>query len=101
MEKPVPRRRSPPLSPTGAVAGQGFNVQPGGDSALGVTGVGFLPGLSMVVDGKPMNTVFGHDNFLSAVIAGAFIAKAGAHQIWVANPDKKISNKIEFKVTAN
>jgi hypothetical protein len=89
------------LSPTGAVAGQGFNVQPGGDSALGVTGVGFLPGLSLVVDGKPMNTVFGHDNFVSAVIAGAVIAKAGAHQVWVANPDKKVSSKVEFKVTAN
>jgi hypothetical protein len=89
------------VSPTGSVAGQGFSVQPSGDSALGVAGVGFLPGLNVVVDGKPMMTVFGHDNFVSAVIPSALIAKAGAHQLWVANPDKKISNKIEFKVTAN
>ena len=90
------------LDPVGAVAGRGFNVQPGGDSALGVTGVGFLPGLSLVMDGKPLTTtVFGHDNFISATIPSALIAKAGAHQVWVANPDKKISNKIEFKVTAN
>lgn len=88
------------VSPAGAIAGQGFNVQPGGESALGVTGVGFLPGLSIMVDGKPMNTVFGHDNFLSVELPAAFVAKAGSHQIWVANPDKKISNKIEFKVTA-
>jgi hypothetical protein len=89
------------LSPAGAAAGKGFSVQPGGDSALGVAGVAFLPGLSVVVDGKPMATVFGHDNFVSAVIPSALVAKAGAHQVWVANPDKKISNKIEFKVTAN
>jgi hypothetical protein len=97
---PAPRINA--LAPAGAVAGQGFNVQPSGDSAVGVTGVGFLPGLSVVMDGKPMNaTVFGHDNFISASIPSALIAKAGAHQVWVANPDKKISNKVEFKVTAN
>jgi len=89
------------LAPTGAVAGQGFNVQPSGESALGLTGVGFLPGVSVVMDGKALPTVFGHDNFLSALMPAAVVAKAGAHQIWVANPDKKISNKIEFKVTAN
>jgi hypothetical protein len=89
------------VSPTGAVAGRGFNVQPSGDSAVGVAGAAFLPGLNVVVDGKPMNTVFGRDNFISAVIPSALIARAGAHQIWVANPDKKISNKIQFQVTAN
>lgn len=90
------------LDPAGAIVGRGFNVQPGGDSALGVTGVGFLPGVSLVVDGKPLNTtVFGHDNFISATIPAALVAKAGAHQVWVANPDKKISNKVEFKVSAN
>lgn len=90
------------LSPAGAIAGRGFNVQPGGDSALGVTGVGFLPGVSLVIDGKPLSTtVFGHDNFISATIPSALVAKAGVHQVWVANPDKKISNKVEFKVSAN
>lgn len=89
------------LSPTGAIAGKGFSIQPNGDSALGVPGVGFLPGVSLVVDGKPMSTVFGHDNFVSAVIPKALVAAAGAHEVWVENPDKKISNKIEFRITAN
>jgi hypothetical protein len=89
------------MSPTQAVAGKGFSVQPNGDSALGVSGVGFLPGVSMVVDGKAMSTVFGHDNFVSAVIPKALVAKTGVHQVWAENPDKKISNKIEFRITAN
>lgn len=93
---PVPQITA--LAPTEALAGKGFGVQPNGDSALGIRGVGFLPGVSMVVDGKPMNTVFGHDDFLSTVIPKGLVAKAGTHQVWAKNPDKKISNKVEFKV---
>jgi hypothetical protein len=86
------------LAPAGADVGKGFNVQPGGDSALGIAGTDFLPGASLVVDGKKMNTVFGRDSLLSAVIPASLLAQAGSHQIWVANPDGKMSNKVTFKV---
>ena len=86
------------LAPASAAVGKAFNVQPGGDSALGIAGTGFLPGASLVVDGKKMNTVFGRDTLLSAVIPASLVAHAGSYEVSVTNPDGKTSNKVTFKV---
>jgi hypothetical protein len=86
------------ISPDTAAAGQGFNLQPGGDSALGVVGTGFLPDCSVVVDGKNTKTVFGRDSFISAVIPKNLVAHTGKHQVWVANADSKTSNKVQLIV---
>jgi hypothetical protein len=86
------------LFPHDAVAGKGFNVQPNGESALGVSGAGFLPGVTLMVDGKKMRTVFGKGTGLSAVIPAEIVSRAGSHQIWAVNPDSKASNKMAFAV---
>jgi hypothetical protein len=86
------------LAPASAAVGKGFNLQPGGDSALGIAGTDFLPGASLVIDGKKMETVFGRDTLMSAVIPVSLVAHAGSHEVWVTNPDGKTSNKVTFKV---
>jgi hypothetical protein len=86
------------LYPGSTTPGKGFNVQPGGESALGVAGAGFLPGVNLFFDGKQMTTVFGKGTGLSAIVPAAFLARTGAHQVWAVNPDGKTSNKMEFRV---
>ncbi|MES1257039.1 MAG: hypothetical protein ABUS51_01360 [Acidobacteriota bacterium] len=86
------------LYPGSSAPGKGFNVQPGGESALGVAGAAFLPGVQLFFDGKPMTTVFGKGTGLSAIIPATSLARAGAHQVWAVNPDGKTSNKMEFRV---
>ncbi len=76
-ERPVRCRRSPRVAGRSS-CGEGLRVS--SRAAIrrwAYRGVGFLPGVSMVVDGKPMNTVFGHDDFLSTVIPKGLVAKAG------------------------
>jgi hypothetical protein len=86
------------LFPHEALAGKGFNVQPNGESALGVSGGGFLPGVTLLFDGKKMRTVFGKGTGLSAAIPADLISKAGTHEVWAVNPDSKASNKMKFVV---
>ena len=86
------------LYPGTTTPGKAFNPQPGGDSAFGIAGEGFLPGVSVMMDGKKLTTVFGSGKSLSAVVPASTIAAAGTHQVWTVNPDGKASNKVEFKV---
>ena len=65
---------------------------------MGVVGTGFLPDCSVVVDGKKTKTVFGRDNFVSALIPKNLVAHTGTHQVWVANTDGKTSNKFQLIV---
>ena len=86
------------LFPGSTAPGQGFNVQPNGQSAMGVAGEGFLPGVTLLFDGKKLTTVFGKGTGLSAVVPAAAVASAGSHQVWAVNADGKASNKMPFKV---
>jgi hypothetical protein len=86
------------LYPGTTTPGKGFNVQPNGQSALGVAGENFLPGATLICDGAKLTTSFGKGTGLSAFVPGALIASAGSHQVWAVNPDGKVSNKVEFKV---
>ncbi|MEP6715256.1 MAG: hypothetical protein ABJC09_06760 [Terriglobia bacterium] len=86
------------LYPGTTTPGKGFNLQPSGESALGVAGENFLPGVTLVFDGRKLTTVFGKGTGLSAVVPRTLIATAGSHRVWAVNPDGKVSNKIEFTV---
>ena len=96
--KSGPAPRVMELFPGSTPKGKGFNVQPSGESALGVAGADFLPGVRLFFDGKEMKTVFGKASGLSAIIPAASLARAGAHQVWAVNPDGKESNKVAFQV---
>jgi hypothetical protein len=86
------------LYPVTAVAGKGFNVQPGGDSALGLSGAGFLPGVKVFFGGKEMKTSFARAASVSAAVPSSIATRAGDVDVWVVNPDGKPSNKVSFKI---
>lgn len=86
------------LYPGKTAPGKGFNVQPAGNSAIGIGGHNFLPGVVLVFDGTKLPTVFGTGIWLRATVPATFFASAGSHQVWAVNPDGKASNKVVFKV---
>lgn len=87
------------LYPPRAEAGKGFNVQPNGNSALGVNGSGFLPGAVIFWGGKQMPTSFRSAAYVSAAIPKTPATQAGAVEVWVVNPHGAASNKVAFKIS--
>lgn len=87
------------LYPRGAVANQGFNLQPGGSSAIGVRGTGFLPGARIFFGGKEMRTSFTSVTNLTAAVPTELVTRAGKLEVWVVNPDGKTSTNWVFQIT--
>jgi hypothetical protein len=87
------------MHPDSTPAAQGFNVQPNGVSALGMTGVNFLPGAVILFNDKALDTSFGDTDKLGAVVPPELFAKAGKVKVTVKNPDGKVSAPREFTVT--
>lgn len=94
---PEPEIRS--IHPEGTKAGTGFNVQPGGISAMGMTGANFLPGAKILFDGKELVTNFGSVDRLAAVVPPEFFTKPHKIKVTVKNPDGKLSAVRDFNVT--
>ena len=94
---PAPEIRT--IHPDTTVAGKGFNVQPGGVSAMGMTGANFLPGAKILFNGKELTTSFGGLDQLAAVVPATEFAKPGKIKVTVKNPDGKLSPAKEFTVT--
>ncbi|WP_031499576.1 IPT/TIG domain-containing protein [Bryobacter aggregatus] len=94
---PAPEIRT--MHPNTTLAGKGFNVQPNGISALGMTGLNFRPGAKIFFDGKELATSFGNVDQLAAVVPPEFFQKAGKIKVTVQNPDGKTSASREFTVT--
>jgi hypothetical protein len=88
------------LYPASTVAGQGFNVQPGGRTALGMRGSNFLPDAKILFGATELETVFGGVNGLSAWVPPALYATPGVTQVTVRNSDGKLSQPKPFTVTA-
>jgi hypothetical protein len=88
------------LYPAGTIAGQGFNVQPSGGTAIGMRGSNFLPGAKVLFGSTELETVFGGVNGLSAWVPPALYAKPGVIEVTVRNSDGKLSEPRPFQVTA-
>jgi hypothetical protein len=86
------------LYPSGTAPGKSFNPQPGGESALGIGGDKFLPGVALFFDGTKLKTTFGNSTSISGIVPAALFAGAGSHQVWAVNPDGKRSRPLVFKV---
>lgn len=86
------------LYPPNAAAGKGFNLQPGGDSALGIIGNNFLPGAKVLFGKLELKTGFARGNYLTASVPGTLASRAGDVEVAVVNPDGKTSNKVPFKI---
>ena len=94
---PAPEIRS--IHPDTTVAGKGFNVQPNGISAMGMTGANFLPGAKILFNGKELETSYGGLDQLAVIVAPTEFAKPGKIKITVKNPDGKLSPPKDFTVT--
>ena len=94
---PAPEIRS--IHPDTTVAGKGFNVQPNGISAMGMTGANFLPGAKILFNGKELETSFGGLDQLGVIVPSTEFAKPGKIKITVKNPDGKLSLAKDFTVT--
>jgi hypothetical protein len=88
------------LFPAGTVAGQGFNVQPGGGSALSIRGSNFLPEAKIMFGAKELETVYGGLTSMSGWVPPALFATPGMTEVKVRNPDGKLSQPRPFVVTA-
>jgi hypothetical protein len=86
------------LVPDKVMAGEPFNVQPGGLSAMSVIGSNLIKGARIRFDGQPLETAAGDGTTLAALVPAAMIEKDGAHQITVDLPDGRVSNALTFTV---
>jgi hypothetical protein len=86
--------------PTGTIARQDFNVQPGGGSAMGIRGSNFLPDCKILFGSKELETVYRDVNFLSAFVPPALYAAPGVIEVRVRNSDGKLSQPWPFLVSA-
>lgn len=73
------------VSPPGATAGQGFNLQPDGGSAISIDCDRATATTSVVFDSHVLPTVFGNEKWLTATIPSALLAKPGKKEIWLKN----------------
>ena len=95
-KKPEPlvlRRMHPP----GTVAGQPFNLQLDGSSALVAECANATPTTVIVMDSTILPTSYGSGNLLSAVVPKQLFAKAGRRAVYLSN-DFGDSNRIDFDV---
>lgn len=86
------------LYPDSTTAGTGFNVQPNGTSAMGLTGANFLPAAKILLNGEPQETNFGDIDKLGCSFPKKFFAQKGIVKVTVKNPDGKVSDAVDFPV---
>ncbi len=86
------------LFPDSTTAGTGFNVQPNGTSAMGLTGANFLPAAKILLNGEPQVTNFGDIDKLGCLFPAKFLASKGVVKVTVKNPDGKVSDAVDFPV---
>ena len=88
------------LWPGSCVIGRGFNVQPNGESAMGVGGSKLLPGARIFFGKSPLETAFGSASSLSAIVPAALLRTPRTVKVYVENPDGKTSNALDFPIIA-
>ena len=85
------------LSPASTVAGQSFNVQPDGRSALGVQGKDSSGTAVIVFGSRPLDTAHGPNFALSAIVPADLYATAGNVPVFIRDANGE-SNRIDFVV---
>lgn len=81
-----PERALLALSPALARAGEAFQRQATGESALAVLGAGFSRGDVIFWGGRPLRTTFAHSRLLTAIVPTELIEKPGDVEVTVENP---------------
>ena len=85
------------LGPDRTRVGQGFNLQPNGESALSVDVDNAAPGTVILLNGAPLATVFGNEHWLTASVPPSAYSRPGRYEIYLKNPVSE-SNRLEFVV---
>lgn len=94
----TPAPRLDRLYPDHIEAGQSFNLQKTGESALAIHGANFSPGAVIFMDGIPLKTAFGNPEFISALVPQDLLRQARVARITVKNPDGSISAVAKFAI---
>jgi hypothetical protein len=84
------------ISPASTVAGQAFNVQADGRSAIGVNFKDATGAAVIVFGSKPLDTAHGAD-FLSAIVPPELYANPGNVPVFIRDAGGE-SNKVDFVV---
>jgi hypothetical protein len=82
------------LHPASSRAGQSFNRQPDGQSALAVAGVGFEKGDVVFWNGRPLTTTFANPSLLTALVPPDLHREPGDVAITVRNPGDPASEEV-------
>ena len=98
VKGPAPRLDR--VIPEKVMAGQPFQVQPGGRSALSVTGENLVKGSRIRVNGQPLETNDGDGRSLNAFVPNELFAEPGLLPVTVETPDAQVSNALPFAVLA-
>lgn len=71
-----------------------FNPQPNGNSAIAVVGAGFVRGDQVHWGDRPLKTVFGNENNLTAEVPKDLLDRVGEVTISVRNPADQQSPEV-------
>jgi hypothetical protein len=94
-----PAPRVDRVVPDKVVAGQPFQVQPGGESAVAVTGENLIAGSRVRLNGEALATAWSEDGrSASAIVPPELFAEPGMYPLSVESPSGQVSNAIPFTV---
>jgi hypothetical protein len=97
-----PGQPRPPLvlqaiAPTEITAGVGFNVQPGGQSALAVEATHATPGTSVMLGEMRLPTTYASATYLTALVPAEAITRPGRYPVYLNNGIDE-SNRVDLVV---
>jgi hypothetical protein len=85
------------LMPASVSAGERFNVQPDGQSALAVAAEGAGSGVVVVFNSKELPTVYGNPRLVTATIPAELFAQPGVYRVFLRYQGAE-SNSLDFVV---
>ena len=95
----APDPRIEELIPPTTFVGQGFQVQPLGESAITIRGSHFSPKAQIRFDGQALVTAYGDSETLSAIVPADYYCEVREIEVTVVSIDERqASNSIPFKV---
>jgi hypothetical protein len=86
------------LHPDATAAGQAFNAQPDGTSAIAVSCKGATKTTLIVFDGEKLPTVYGGPTLLTARVPSRLYSKSGRHDVYLISEPSQKSNIAKFTV---
>ena len=99
-QAPAPSSPAPVLTvvhPTATRMGEKFNVQPDGNSAIAVEGENLTRDMVIVFGETRLQTTYGSERELTAIVPSALFAQMGSYPISVRDGSQE-SNKLVFIV---